>query len=594
MTVICEASFARSLADWEAEFSAPEYRGVVVEAWLFEDEKARRNAEARLALLGVSARFRSAYKPLVHFFLEEVDLHRLVAARVRYPVHPAAPANRFTLEAYPLAALLGDAALAFEPGDESLHYQVELHYAEGRTSRHLIFAPNRVTTDAAGQACLSPTGWLRVRQADDVLAPPVRDEARLTDFERLFMAAMDAVRAHAWGDQEPYFERLVVRVDIAGIERPLPVGDEVISTFEALHEDFYFSLLEFFQQHSGKAIGDRSLQPGQIVPDIRRAETGVSQLYLSTEQFADGPGGDRCAEPIEEVSPHRISITEAPLSPGCIAEALAALGGQSFLARSREGREVRGIYRAGSGPAVLISAGQHANETSGVVGALRAAGSLLEKGAAEPHFALIALENPDGYALHRALRAIHPRHMHHAARYSALGDDIAYRSKAPLLEREARERAVRVSGAELHLNLHGYPSHEWTRPLSGYLPRGFELWTLPKGFFLVMRYHPGWEAMARGLLSGVTERLARVPGLLEFNARQLNLFRAHALADGFDTMNGIPVQITESDRETTPLSLITEFPDETIYGAAFRFAHDVQAAAVVAAVGVYRALRSSP
>jgi len=39
-----------------------------------------------------------------------------------------------------------------------------------------------------------------------------------------------------------------------------------------------------------------------------------------------------------------------------------------------------------------------------------------------------------------------------------------------------------------------------------------------------------------------------------------------------------------------PLTLITEFPDETIEGDAFRFAHTVQMAAVLAAEAAHAAL----
>ena len=73
----------------------------------------------------------------------------------------------------------------------------------------------------------------------------------------------------------------------------------------------------------------------------------------------------------------------------------------------------------------------------------------------EAHFALIPLENPDGYALHRELCAHAPRHMHHAARYTALGDDLEYRDAPPWYEREARHQALALSGADLHINLHG-------------------------------------------------------------------------------------------------------------------------------------------
>ena len=583
MAVLFEGDFARSLHDWEAEFSAPAHRGATIEAWLFEDERARRATEQRLAAAGVHAHFRSAYKPLVHFFLEEAELDGLASVRVRYPVHPAAAPNRFTLEAYPLVGMIGDASLVFEAGDESLWYDVESHYANQRIARHRVFAPNRIAVDHLGQASLSPTGWVRV-QAGGARHDLTCNERRATDFELLFETAVRAVASHDWGHCEPYFERLLLRADLAGIEREPGCGNEWISTFEALHEDWYFSLLEFFQQHSGRPLGDRGLRPGQIVPDVRRADGATSRLRVSTEPFAPTPA----TAPQHAAQPEPLEAAQAPLSLQRITQVQDALDGQRFDATSREGRTVQGVYRRGPGAAVLISGGQHANETSGVVGALRAAAVLQQR--SDAHFAVIAPENPDGYALHQALCTTHPHHMHHAARYSALGDDVAYREGAPLFERAARDQAIALSGAQLHINLHGYPAHEWTRPLTGYIPRGFELWTIPKGFFLVLRHHPGWGNRARQLLNRVTARLAQVPGLLAFNARQIAWFRAHALADGFETLHGIPVQITESSREPTPIALITEFPDETIYGPAFRFAHDVQTAAVLAAVDAYKSL----
>ena len=54
-------------------------------------------------------------------------------------------------------------------------------------------------------------------------------------------------------------------------------------------------------------------------------------------------------------------------------------------------------------------------------------------------------------------------------------------------------------------------------------------------------------------------------------------------------INAIPCMITESDRATVPITLITEYPDETIYDAPFRLAHDTQYATVVAAVELYLA-----
>lgn len=573
--ILLDTTFERTLHAWERQYGGADWRGATLEGWLFEGRAARRAAEARLAAAGISARLRSAYKPLLHFFLEEADLDGLAAATVRYPVHPLARPNRYTLEAYPLADLLGAAALRFEAGTAELHYQVELQYRDGRQQQARVFAPNATVRADDGTPLLSPTGWLRVRDAAGSLTA---DAPCRTEYQAAFEAVVQAVRGHDWGERTPHFERLDIRVDLPGMEFDAGGDAGLVSTYEALHEDLYFTLIEFFQRHAGLPPGDRRLQPGQIVPDVRPAD-GPARVHVATRAF-DAP------EPVPAEPPLPLDNVEAPLAPAQIAAHLLALGGEPLQAGSRQGRPVRGAYLQGPGPAVFISGGQHANETSGVVGALRAAQALRAAGSA--HFALVACENPDGYALHRELCAHHPRHMHHAARYSALGDDVAYRAGEPMLEQQARRAALARSGARLHINLHGYPAHEWTRPLSGYLPRQFESWTLPKGFFLLLRHHPGWSDAAGQLIDGVSARLARVPGLADFHARQAASYEAHALEKGFDTRHGIACVVAESEQEMAPLSLISEFPDETLYGPAFRYAHTVQMETVLAAVAVYR------
>ncbi|MGE8656182.1 MAG: peptidase M14 [Achromobacter sp.] len=575
---LLEKTFDRTLDAWIHAYKAPAWRGATVEGWLFEGVDARREAEARLAQAGVTARFRSAYKPLLHYFLEEVERDGLVAVELRYPLHEHAQAKRFTLEAYPLVALLRGVRVTLQPGAADLHYDVVLTYADGSRREARVFAPNQLGQAQDGTPELSPTGWLRVRDAEGALQT---DAAQATEYQQAFRSIVETVRNHPWGAHEPYFDRLEIRVDLPGMDFALPVDEEIVSTFEALHEDLYFTLLEHFQHHSGRPSGDRGLQPGQIIPDIRRHD-GAARVLVTLEPFA-------APVPVTPVTPDApLAALREPLTAAQIAGCMAALGGDTFQAVSRQGRPVLGTYLRGPGPAVFISGAQHANETSGVVGALRAAQALKARG--DAHFALIASENPDGYALFNRLREQHPRHMLHASRYSALGDDIAYREHAPFFEREGRHQAQAISGAQLHINLHGYPAHEWTRPLSGYLPRNFELWTIPKGFFLVLRHHPGWRERARRLIEGVTARLARnVPGLVEFNARQLELFHAHALETGFDVLNGIPVQVTETDREALPMALISEFPDETVYGDRFVFAHTVQMETVLAATDLHRA-----
>lgn len=572
MIVLLDEWVPRTLNTLVRDWTKGDRRGAHLEAWLFEDEAARREAEAKLADAGVTARLRSAYKPLVHAFLEEIATDGLKRLSVRYPVHPQADKLRFLSEAYPLAALLDGVETHFEPGDAELVYQVRAEYLDGSVAKHAIFAPNRLRTNHLDEVDLTPTGWLRASGSVAV------DEPLETEIEKVFRKVMAAVTMHGWPTEQPYAETIAIDVRIPGIERALAYGDEVISTREALHEDFYFSVLEYFKHRSGLPPGDRSLQPGQIVPDIREG-TGDAHVRVTLRTFAD---------PEDPARPEQ-DLESAVAAPGLaqIERELSALPGQRFEGLSREGRPVRGLYRAGSRPAVLITGGQHANETSAPVGAFRAVRRLLKD--PDANIAFIPVENPDGYALHGRLCEGNPRHMHHAARYTSLGNDLEF-GREPAYEIGARQQALEMSGAQLHVNLHGYPAHEWTRPFTGYLPRGFELWTIPKGFFLIMRHHPTWETAARALVEAVSRRLAEVPGLIEFNRRQIEICSIHSGGTPYEIIQGVPCLITAETRHPSPLTLITEFPDETIYGEPYRFAHTVQMATVLAAEEAFASL----
>lgn len=568
MSKIFTKSFERTLD----QLVARALPGQSFEAWTFDDQKSRQAAERRLSQKGVNARIRSAYKPLLSAFLEELDVTGVEAIEVRYPTHPNAPENRFRLEAYPLAALVGDAKISFTPREDGEFFYEVLVTRGDRAEIVRVLAPNRVHTDIAGETNVSPTGWF---------CPVGETGYRLeTDYEVLFEAAVGAVANYSWGEDEPYFEELNIRVAHPAEDEPLPIGDEVVSLREALHEDLYFSLLEFFQKKSGRPLGDRGLKPGQIVPEVVKSDDEVSveiELRPLTTDYRDGAEQDldAASEPPAVAQIHRV---------------LAEIGGDAFDANSRSGRTLPARYVAGSDIPVMINGGQHPNETTGVVGALRAAKRLRQRVGA--HFTVSPLENPDGYALHQRLRIDNPRHMHHAARYTALGDDLEYRTAENagphLYEKEIRLTAQNMSGALLHVNLHGYPSHEWTRPLSGYVPRNFAMWTLPKGFFLVLRHRSGWEAEGDELLDKVTRHLGKIPGLLDYNNRQIKLYEIHAGETGFKIINGFPCLASLDDRHTAPVTLITEYPDETIYGSDFIAGHTAQMETVLAAYDAWQ------
>lgn len=574
MTLIYENRFERTLDSLIEEHTSGPTK--YLRAWTFDDRRRRRAAEERLAKAGIDAKLRSAYKPLLHFFLEEVDLAVLRSVEIACPVHPKAPRNRFRLEAYPLAALVGRATISFsEKESDELFYEVTLTRNDGAIENHRVFAPNRIHVDIVGETNLSPTGW--------VVTAPEDEGSRLeTDYEALFSKTLAAIAAHDWGAKEPYFHQLSIGVSYPADDERLAYGEEVVSLREALHEDFYFSMLEMFQKKSGRPVGDRGLRPGQIVPEISRTERSVLIRVETRPPFrfdvVDGL--------------QKLDTAQRPLSIDQVATELEAVGGEAFETRSRAGRTVAARYVRGRGAAMMISAGQHANETTGIVGALRAAHRLSAR--KDAHFTVSPLENPDGYALHHWLRSGNPFHMHHAARYTALGDDLEYRT-AETHGRDLHEKLVRIeatkrSRAQLHVNLHGYPSHEWTRPLTGYLPRGFAMWTLPKGFFLIVRHHASWSAQAEDLLDRVTWRLAKLPGLIAFNNAQIALFETHAGETGFRIINGFPCLGGVDESHDVPVTLITEYPDETIYGDAFVAGHTAQMKTVLAAYDAWQAI----
>ncbi|WP_225612936.1 hypothetical protein [Variovorax sp. VRV01] len=424
-----------------------------------------------------------------------------------------------------------------------------------------MFAPN----DDTG----SPCDWLRVWHGDALAG----DAPLRTEFEIACDAALKAIRRHEWPATLPLFDTLKIGVATTGIERRLPFGEETISTFEALHEGLYYGALEFFKARAGLPDADRTLQLGQIVPEISasKGDTHIC-VRLARHRRVDAPVDGTLAP----------DTAVRSLAPVEVELAVAALPGEQFSVTSFQGRKVAGVHVRGALPDLVVTAGQHANESSGVIGVLRAAGHLNKH--RDAHYALVPLENPDGAALHHYLQAAHPTHMAHAARYTALGDDLEARTQPPFGEKAVRLEAIVRTDARLHLSLHGYPAHEWTRPRAGYVPRGSELWTVPKGFFLILRRHPGYDGMR--FLAALTEELQSSTELAEFNARQQKMWHAHVGDLPYECINGIPCLVMD-ERFTVPFTLVTEFPDETVRGAAFQLAHTTQMRTVLAAARLY-------
>ena len=167
-------------------------------------------------------------------------------------------------------------------------------------------------------------------------------------------------------------------------------------------------------------------------------------------------------------------------------------------------------------PTLYLSGRQHANEVSATNYILRFAELL----ATEPtyqeylkkmNFALHPLENPDGAALAYELQKITPHHSLHAGRYTSLGIDVGYQVNAskPLLpEAKVRKNLWEKWLPDIHLNLHGYPSHEWVQQFSNYSPYLFRDYWIPRGWFAYFRsvtlpIFKDWEKAGEDIRSSI-------------------------------------------------------------------------------------------
>lgn len=301
------------------------------------------------------------------------------------------------------------------------------------------------------------------------------------------------------------------------------------------------------------------------------------------------PGNARDLPPLPPGEGRRSPVQSAlgPMSPREIWESARTLGdetglGLDLLGYSFLGRPIVALSSAKreGAPSLLVTAGQHANESTGPAAALRLARSLAHHD--QLNLAILPLENPDGAALHRALIQLNPAHMHHAARYTARGHDLQARTEGhPLWENAARERAFLRYRPQIHLNLHGYPAHEWTRPFSGYLPRNFEAWTLPMGVLTILVYRNPDRNLAEDLAAAIAGALARHEALKTLTQRAIAIRERHTSTRPYELIDGFPFLMIE-ERPDKPsgnlpgrhpefgrFTVITEMPDETVYGQPF-------------------------
>ncbi|WP_407571950.1 zinc carboxypeptidase [Deinococcus altitudinis] len=601
----------------EARALPPGSSPVTVHAYVSESPEVRAMLKAQVSDVlraldrdGVVS-VRSAYKTGYFWLTEEVQplWRRAQADRlsVTYPAGPEDSPGRFLQELYPLAALLEREGLAVEflSGGAGSSYSAELFRGAVQVWAGSCFVPLRPRQSTDGRAVVGPTGWLTLRAGTGgAHDQPLHDGRLATDGELFWDWYCGTVlpRLLALADQRPglpIFRNLSVELSLSEPDLDIGVLDERISMTEALSEEVYFGTVDALKRHLAQSATSRSLMPGRIVPVVTAApgRDGWARVILSeygavetpaehpTEAFGPGtavnPGSGQSAFPWNPLLTWRAAREQADRFQ--LEWHVAAM--------SVEGRPVPAVVRRDDTTGgILVTGGQHANETTGPVAAVQLIGIL----AASPvPFAVLPLENPDGAALHRALIQGNPDHMHHAARYTSLGDDLEARVRdgRPRWESRGRVWAAQAVQATLHLNLHGYPAHEWVRPYSGYAPFGFESWALPAGFVTILWYHPGFSDQARSLANAIASRLLKLPDVVAHAGLACRANAAHSARPHYELIQGLPFILTEQPAALCPLTVITEAPDETVYGERFRMFVRAHLAVCEAAVTHHQAQR---
>jgi len=348
----------------------------------------------------------------------------------------------------------------------------------------------------------------------------------------------------------PKFKPKAVRIPALVYDSIEERLDRVYASIEIGTEKEYLALLDILE-HMEELIA-QDLLPALQFPGLGSLRVRIKFDDLTKEtMLAVASSSTKASQKARAGAANdRIVPTEEIISPEMCLEIVGALsslpGIKSYIAGSSyEERDipVMEIFAPLSPfvslprlmtakPTLYMSGRQHANEVSSTNYILRFAELLAtdpeyQEYTSKVNFVLHPMENPDGAALAYELQKLTPFHSLHAGRYSSLGMDIGYQTGAarPLLpEAKVRGTLNRKWLPDIYLNLHGYPSHEWVQPFSGYAPYLFRDYWIPRGWFayyntLSLPLYPDLAEAGQDLLDFIVQGMQGRPAIHDSNRR---------------------------------------------------------------------------
>jgi hypothetical protein len=302
------------------------------------------------------------------------------------------------------------------------------------------------------------------------------------------------------GYKYPLFSRIEVTVQMSEEERKLGIEEERHSPLEALHEDLYFNILDYFHYLGIEKNGKPMTSPGGVHP-FMHVMPGISpkasikvygwepvEKFVRQTQALTFVGESN--EPIScKIRQNGMYMTldrsewrDLPTASvkGLTSEAASIwLGGVSYEGRAisvidiyapTEADFVSTHKLAYYKPTILIETGHHPNEVSSMPAILGLVNSLDPSLLNKVNLVIIPCANPDGAALHRRLTEDNPEWKHHAARYNAVGLEYAHHRYEETIfgEAEVVPKIFNRWLPDVSVDDHGIPSHEWVQPFAGY------------------------------------------------------------------------------------------------------------------------------
>jgi hypothetical protein len=256
--------------------------------------------------------------------------------------------------------------------------------------------------------------------------------------------------------------------------------------------------------------------------------------------------------------------------------------------------------------AIIYSGRQHADEVSSTshidkLGEQLVTDPDIKAMLKQVNVVLHSITNPDGALLSYLLYKITPDNLLHTGYHGSLVEDVAtaqWDKDTVYPESQTRRQLWEAWLPDAFLNPHGYPSHEWVQPFSGYTgwvvsrmgAYSGRSWWLPRGWFTSLTYlrdhrYPYSKDFAFAIRDRIADAMNKLPDLMALEDRMNARYQRFGQRWDPDYMlqpivGGVRIYVALKGTEPSPTATsfmgrypavtyddsYTEAPDETAYG----------------------------